>query len=73
MSTEEPKEFARELFVGLVQAAGPGEWDWQKIAQKAFDAAEAFEVIAIQRPQQSVPIESPQRVTTTPVSTVAMT
>jgi hypothetical protein len=53
------KDHARELFDILVEAAGPEEWDWQAVANKAFDAVENFEIVANQRinPQEAVPAD----------------
>lgn len=62
MSKEKPedlKEFAREIYLIFCESAGHEEWDWQKVANTAFDAAEQFETIANQRinPQSDVPTD----------------
>lgn len=43
------KEHARSLF-NIFAAAAPAEyWDWQLLANKAFDAVEHFETVAAGR------------------------
>jgi hypothetical protein len=59
MSPEEQQQFTRDIFVQLVPWSGPGYWDWQQLANRAFDAAEQFQVVAIQRVQAQthVPVD----------------
>jgi hypothetical protein len=57
------KEHARELYSIFVELSAPDYWDWQALANKAFDAAEHFETIATQRASrlnESIPtLEAP--------------
>ena len=42
-------EHAKSIFTVLVQDVGPNYWDWQPVATKALEAAEAFDVFSEQR------------------------
>jgi hypothetical protein len=52
---------AQEIYVMFCQETGPDEWDWQALANKAFDAADNFQTVSIQRmnPQAATPTEPP--------------
>jgi hypothetical protein len=54
-------ELAKEIFVGLAIEAGPQNWDWNPIAQGAFNAATSFFAAQAQasQPQTSVPSTDP--------------
>jgi hypothetical protein len=48
MSVDQDKlqYYAAEIFAHLAAEAGPNWWDWEPIANKAFEAAEAFSRVA---------------------------
>lgn len=50
---EQNREFLRqdalEIYSIFVENAGPGNWDWNPLAVKAFEAAEAFNAVYYQR------------------------
>jgi hypothetical protein len=50
------QELAKEIFTGMAASAGPGYWDWNPLAQTAFNAAQAFYSMAASatQPQSSV-------------------
>jgi hypothetical protein len=55
------KAFAREIYLRFCEQAGPDQWDWQKLANKAFEAAQNFDPVAAQwlNPQAAVPLDAP--------------
>jgi hypothetical protein len=57
MTTEELQSLAAKIYVGLCAQAAQDTWDWQPIAARAFDAAEALSAIAEQRYASSPPLK----------------
>jgi hypothetical protein len=55
------QKLAQEIYVAFCKENGPDEWDWQALANKAFDAADNFQTVSIQRmnPQAATPPTDP--------------
>ena len=65
-STEQIRDDALEIFAIFVETADPTHWDWQALAVRAFEAAEAFNVVYQQRSTTGSVKASPTAVGTAP-------